>query len=275
MIERVTITVNKDIVRRVDSLVDGREIRNRYNAIETLITRSLSKTGLDTALVMAGGEGAHFRPVTYEIPKSLIPIRGKPILEHQINLLKRYDVTNIILAVDYMNEKIRQHFGDGRKFGVDITYVVENKPMGTAGAIGLAKDHLSKSFLFLNVDTLMDPNIPEMYEFHKSKKKLATVLLTTVGGPSSFGVVKMRGNQILKFVEKPNLSKAPSRLINAGLCIFDQTVTSMVPKRKMMIEELFSKLSKDEQLVGYLHDGVTYDVGTAQGYEKAVKEWKG
>ncbi|KKW35004.1 MAG: Nucleotidyl transferase, partial [Candidatus Uhrbacteria bacterium GW2011_GWC2_53_7] len=127
MIERVTITVKKDILRRVDSLVDGREIRNRSHAIETLIARSLSKTGLDTALVMAGGEGAHLRPVTYEIPKSLIPIRGKPILEHQINLLKRYDVTNIILAVDYMNEKIRQHFGDGRKFGVDITYVVENK----------------------------------------------------------------------------------------------------------------------------------------------------
>ena len=274
MIERVTITVKKDILRRVDSLVDGREIRNRSHAIETLIARSLSKTGLDTALVMAGGEGAHLRPVTYEIPKSLIPIRGKPILEHQINLLKRYDVTNIILAVDYMNEKIRQHFGDGRKFGVDITYVVENQPMGTAGAIGLAKDHLSKSFLFLNVDTLMDPNIPEMYEFHKSQKKLATVLLTTVGDPSSFGVVKMRGNQILKFVEKPNLSKAPSRLINAGLCIFDQTVTSMVPKRKMMIEELFTKLSREEQLVGYLHDGVTYDVGTAKGYEKAVKEWK-
>ncbi len=275
MVERVTITVKKDILRRVDSMIDGHEIRNRSHAIETLIAKSLTKTGLDTALIMAGGEGVHLRPITYDNPKSLMTIRGKPILEHQIALLKRYDITNIILAVDYMNEKIRQHFGDGRKFGVNINYVVENRPMGTAGAIGLAKDYLTKSFLFLNVDTLMDPNIPEMYEFHKRQKKLATVLLTTVGDPSSFGVVKMRGNQILKFVEKPNLSKAPSRLINAGLCIFDRAVVNMVPKRKMMIDELFSKLSKDEQLVGYLHDGITYDVGTAQGYEKAVKEWKG
>ena len=189
-------------------------------------------------------------------------------------MLKKYDITNVVIAVDYMNEKIRQHFGDGSRLGVDISYIVEEKPMGTAGAIGLAKGHIGKNFLFLNVDTLMDPNIPEMYEFHKRHKKLGTVLLTTVGDPSSFGVVKMRGSQILKFVEKPNLSKAPSRLINAGLCIFDHSVVNLVPKRKMMIEELFGKLSREEQLVGYLHDGVTFDVGTPEGYGKAIKEWK-
>lgn len=274
MVERVTITIKKDVLRRIDSMIDGREVRNRSHAIETLIAKSLAKSGLDTALIMAGGEGAHLRPVTYEIPKPLIPIKGRPILEWQIGMLKRYDITNIIIALDYMNEKIVDYFGDGKRFGVNIEYVVEKKPMGTAGAISLAKNKLTKSFLFLNVDTLMDPNIPEMYEFHKRHKKLATVLLTTVGDPNNFGVVKMRGNQILKFIEKPNLSKAPSRLINAGLCIFDSSVTNLVPRRKMMIEELFSKLSRDEQLVGYLHDGVTFDVGTAKGYEKAIREWK-
>lgn len=275
MIERVTITIKKDMLRRIDGMVDGRDVRNRSHAIENLLIKSLIKTGLDTALIMAGGEGVHLRPITYEIPKSLIPIKGRPVLEHQINLLKKNGITNIVIAVDYMNEKVMQHFGDGKKFGVDIKYVIEDKPMGTAGAIGLAKDYLDKSFLFLNVDTLMDPNVSEMYEFHKRNKRLATVLLTTVGDPSSFGVVKMRGNEILKFVEKPNLSKAPSRLINAGLCIFDQSVVNLVPKRKTMIEELFGKLSKEEQLVGYLHDGVSFDVGTTQGYEKAIKEWKG
>jgi len=120
----------------------------------------------------------------------------------------------------------------------------------------------------------MNPNIYEMYEFHKKHKKLATVMLTTVSDPSHFGVVKMRGNQILKFVEKPNIKKAPSRLINAGLCVFDQQVAGMVPKRKMMIEELFSRLSREEQLMGFLHDGMTFDVGSAKGYERALKEWR-
>lgn len=274
MVERVTITIKKDMLRRIDSMIDKREIRNRSHAIENLLAKSLSKTGLDTALVMAGGEGAHLRPITYEIPKPLIPIRGKPILEHQINLLRRHDITNILLSVDYMSHKIKDHFGDGKRFGVDITYIVEDKPMGTAGPISLAKDYISKSFLFLNVDTLMDPNIYEMYEFHRKQRKLATVLLTTVDDPTRYGVVKMRGSQILKFIEKPR-TKAPSKLINAGLCVFDQSVVSMVPKRKMMVEELFSRLSKEEQLVGFLHDGITFDVGTAQGYEKAIKEWKG
>ncbi|MFA4819909.1 MAG: sugar phosphate nucleotidyltransferase [Candidatus Aenigmatarchaeota archaeon] len=275
MVERVTITIKKDILRRIDSMVDGREVRNRSHAIENLLFKSLSKNGLDTALVMAGGEGVNLRPITYELPKPLIPIRGKPVLEHQINMLKRYDITNILLAVNYMGDKIREYFGDGKKFGVDITYITEDKPMGTAGPISLARDYISKNFVLLNVDTLMNPNIHEMYEFHKRNKKLATVLLTTTDDTTQFGVVKMRGNQVLKFVEKPSIKNAPSKLINAGLCIFDQSVVNLVPKRKMMIEELFSKLSRDEQLVGFLHDGTTFDVGTNKGYEKAIKEWKG
>ena len=274
MVDRVTITIKKDILRRIDGMIDGREVRNRSHAIENLLVKSLVKTGLDTALIMAGGEGANLRPITYEIPKPLIPMRGKPILEHQINLLKRHDITNILLSVNYMNDKIIEYFGNGRRFGVDITYLVEERPMGTAGPISLAREYITKPFLFLNVDTLMDPNIYDMYEFHKKNRKLATVMLTTVSDPSHFGVVRMRGNQILKFVEKPNIKKAPSRLINAGLCVFDQQVTGMVPKRKMMIEELFGKLSKEEQLVGFLHDGMTFDVGTSKGYEQALKEWK-
>jgi len=131
MVDRVTITIKKDILRRIDSMVDGNDIRNRSHAIENLLTKSLVKTGLDTALIMAGGEGVNLRPITYEIPKPLIPIRGKPILEHQLNLLKKHDVTNVILSVNYMNDKIRGYFGDGRRFGVDITYIEEENQMGT------------------------------------------------------------------------------------------------------------------------------------------------
>ena len=264
MVERITITMKKDMLKRIDGLVDGSDIRNRSHAIESLLAKSLSKTGLDTVLILAGGtfNGA---------PKPLIPIHGRSVLEHQISLLKKYGITNVLLATDN-SRKVREHFGDGSKLGVEITYIEDNG-LGTAGPISLAKDYISSSFLLLNVDTLMNPNIHEMYDFHKKHKRLATVLLTTAADPSHYGVVTMRGTQIIKFTEKPRNSS--SSLINAGLCIFDQAVVGMVPKRKMMIEELFRRLSKDEQLVGFVYDGSTFDTGTAKGYELALKEWKG
>ncbi|HLC67698.1 MAG TPA: sugar phosphate nucleotidyltransferase [archaeon] len=264
MVERITITIKKDVLRRVDSMIDGREIRNRSHAIESLLAKSMSG-GLETALIMAGGQPAG---------KALVPVAGRPALEHHIDMLRSHGITNIVIASDYA-EKIRQYFGSGRAYGVEITYLAEDKPLGSAGAIGTMGDYTDGSFLMVNADTLMDPNIHEIYEFHKKQRKLATVMLTTTEDPSHFGVVKMRGNQILRFEEKPRLSADVSRLVNAGLCIFDKKVCSMVPKRKIMIEELFNRLCRQGQLSGFIHDGIALDIGTKEGYERAVREWKG
>ncbi len=268
MTERVTITIKKDLLRRVDSLVDKREIRNRSHAIESLIAKSLSGTGLETALIMAGGMNGNTL-------KPLIRINERPVLEHQIEFLKSYGIRKIIIATDYPSDRLIQYFGNGKAYGVELNYITEDKPLGTAGAIGLASEHISSSFIMLNVDTLMDLNIHDIYDFHRKHKKMATVLLTTTEDPSRYGVVSMRGNQIVRFEEKPVSSSETSRLVNAGFCIFDKKVCDMVPKRKMMIEELFNRLCKQDQLMGFMHDGTTYDVGTREGLEKASREWKG
>jgi NDP-sugar pyrophosphorylase family protein len=266
MVERVTITIKKDLLRRIDGMIDKREIRSRSHAIESLLAKSLSKEGINTAIVMAG-EGTKRNT----LPKALSPINGIPILEHQINMLRRNGIDNLVIASDYTTEQIRSRFGNGRAYGVTIQYITEDRPMGTAGAIGLAHEMIDGSFVMLNADTLMDPNIYEIYDFHKRHKKLATVMLTTTDDPSHFGVVKMRGNDVLKFVEKPKPDRDTSRLVNAGLCIFEKKVAEMV-RGKLMIEELFNRLCRDSQLAGFVHDGKTIDIGTPSGMERA-KGW--
>lgn len=260
MVERVTITIKSDILRKIDEMIDGKEIRNRSHAVEHILLRSFGR--INTALILAGGGK--------EI-KSLITIHGKTILEHQIMMLKKYKINNIILAIDHGYEKIKEIFGSSFS-GVNITYLVEHQPMGSAGPISLAKAYINETFVALNVDTLINPNIQELYDFHKKQGSVATVLLVTTDDPTTFGVVKMSGNRILEFVEKPRIANAPSRLINGGLCVFEPEIFDLIPKGRLMIESLFSRLARTGQLSGYVHDGMIFDV--IWEYDKAAKQWK-
>ncbi len=266
-VERVTITIKKDLLRQIDSMIDGRSIKNRSHAVENLVLKSLGRH-LDTVLILAGGTKPSSR-----VPKPLIPIHGKPILEHQINFLKKYGIKNIFLSLGNMHEKIRDYFGSADT-GVEINYLIEKQPLGTAGSIALLKNHVNHSFAILNVDTLMDPDIKEVYEFHKKEGSLATAVLVTADDTTKFGVAKMRGNRILGFVSRPSIKNAPSRLVHAGFCIFEPEVMNIVPKGRFMIENLFQKLAKTEAISGFVHDGPIYDVGTGDGYSKAINNWK-
>jgi len=272
MIKRVTITIKPDVLKRIDKMKNRNGIRNRSHAVEHLILKSLGKTDLNTAMILAGGAGTSLRPITYEIPKPLIPIHGRPILEHQIAMLKNNNIDNILLSVGYMRERIKEYFGNGSKFGVDITYIEEDKPIGTGGPLTLAKDYIKDSFVLMNVDTLMNPDIEEIYEFHKNEGRLVTILLATTDNPCGFGVVRLRGKQVTEFVEKPQ--KARSNIINAGFYIVEPDVLKIIPKGRFMIEHFFNKLAKRGQISGFMHDGVVFDVGTHDGYARAIKEWK-
>jgi NDP-sugar pyrophosphorylase family protein len=271
-IKRVTITVRPDILKRLDKMVDGSNVKNRSHAVEQLITRGLSKTDLDTVVIMAGGDGARLRPITYEIPKPLIPIRGRPVLEHQINMLKQFDVRNIIVAVGEHHEQVREYFGNGSRFGVNLEYIIEKKPLGKMGALGLLKGRLKDTFAVLNVDALINPDVPEIYNFHKMQKTAATILLATVKDPRDYGVVRMKGNNIVEFVDRPE--RAPTNLVDASFYIFEPGILRLVPRGRFSAKDLFKILANEGQLSGFVHDGYLFDVATHEGYEKAIKEWK-
>ncbi len=267
-IERVTITVKRDILDKIDRMIDWKDIRNRSHAIENLVLRTFRS--VDVAIIFAGGYGVKLRPLTYEIPKPLIPVHGKPIIEHQINILKKSGISRIILSLGYMHEKVIESL-EKKNLGINVEYVIEKKPCGTSGALYNSKKFLKDSFIAMNVDTLMNPNIPEISDFHKkNNNSLATMLL--VASRAEGGAATMRGNRIISFSENSALSK--SRLINAGFYVLEPGILNIIPKKGSIEKELFPKLAKNQQLCGFIHDGLIFDVGTYEGYEKAIKEWK-
>jgi len=275
--EHISLTIDKNILSEVDKTIDGNNIRNRSHAFEVLLSRVIDTKKVRKAFILAGGKGTRLRPITYEIPKPMVLIHGRPLLEHTINLLKKNDIRNIILSIGYMGEKIKEYFGNGSKLGVNISYVEENEPTGTAGALRLAKPLLDDcNFIMINGDNLYKIDYPEMIQASLSNGAVATIALTTVSDPSKFGVAKMKGTRIVDFVEKPKLNEAPSNLINAGIYIFNSKIFDYIPdKHFSMIEtEVFPKLIADEQFYGYVMEGQWLPAGTLEEYEQAIKEWK-
>lgn len=273
-IERISLTIDKDILNKVDSIVDGTNIKNRSHAIEVLLMKSLGPK-LNKAIILCGGKGTRFRPITYEIPKALIPVHGKPIVSHIIDLLKKYQVIDICLSVGYLKERVKEAFGDGAKLGISIKYVEEEEPLGTAGFLTLVNG-LDNDFIVSNGDELKDINIDEMYKVHIENKALVTIALTTVSDPSAYGVAKLSGNKILEFVEKPKKGTEPSNLINAGFYIVHPDVIKMIPKGFSMFEkDIFPKIAQMGRLYGYTFGGQWFDIGTPERYEVALKRWNG
>ena len=276
MKKRISITLDSSLLKEIDSTIEGVNIKNRSHAIEFLLHKSLGLHVPQKAIILAGGMGTRLRPITYEIPKALIPIQDKTLTEHLFDLFKKYEIKDVTLAVGHMKDKIKGYYGNGSKFGLHISYIEEDKPLGTAGPIKKIKDKLSSSFIVSNGDELKDINIEEMYRQHKSSQALATVALTTVADPSAYGVARLDGNKIIEFVEKPKKEEAPSNLINSGFYILEPEVINYIPNGFAMFEkDVFPKLAKEGKLFGYPFSGQWFDTGNLERYEKALKNWKG
>ncbi len=262
VVKRITITINHEILKRIDGMVDGKQIRNRSHAIENLITKSLSRAGADTAIILAGGSGAKTAGAP---PKAMIPIHGKPVLEHQVAMLRKHGIKNVIVSLGCEKGlRLRENAG--------IEYVTEKKNLGTSGALYAAMDRIRGTVVVCNVDTLLDPDVHEIIEFHKRQGKIATMLLTTAEKTDKSGVAKMRGNSIVEFVEKPRHSE--SKLVNAGFYVFEPGIKKFLKKRGPVEKVVFPVLAKSRQLAGYVYDGKVYDVGFPEAYALAARAWK-
>lgn len=274
--EKLTVTIKKSLIEKIDNIVDGRKIRNRSHATEYLVETGLGVNRVKKAIVLVGGEGTRLRPFTYELPKALLPIHGKPMVQHVLDLLKSHGVTEIFLAIYYKGDKIKEYFGDGSKFGLNIKYIVEKTPLGTAGPLRLAKKYLNETFFIVWGDILSEIDLSDFMHFHNNNEGLATVALTSVEDPSRFGVAAMRGSKIVEFVEKPQKNNAPSNFINAGIAIMEpEIIEKYVPQKgKAMVEyDVYPKLANEGKLFGYPFEGKWLDTGTHEAYEKAIKEW--
>ena len=229
---------------------------------------------LDTAIILAGGLGTRLRPLTDHTPKPLLPIKGKPIVEHTINQLKKHGVKKIILSIGYQADKIQQYFGNGEKLGVEISYIIENEPLGTGGAVKKAAQTLTKPFILTWGDELKNIDYSDLYKSYLREAPQVAMVLTPREDVENFGVVKIEDNRIINFVEKPKREEAPSNLINAGAYIIDPQCLKILPEGKSSMEyDCFSKLAPLREISAYVHNGQWFPTDTLEKYSKACLEF--
>ena len=227
------------------------------------------------ALILAGGLGSRLGSMVSEVPKPLLLVGKRPFLECQILQLRRHDLTNIILCIGYLGEKIRQYFGNGERWGVNINYSEEKKALGTGGAIKLTErlvkdDH----FLVLNGDSYFNIDLGELIDFHKRRGALVTLALLEINQPERYGLVEIDENyNIVGFKEKGTAAK--SNLINGGIYAFNKELFDFIPKGKSSLEkDLFPGLI-GKRFYGKPHTAYFIDIGILQAYrEIRRKPWR-
>jgi len=222
------------------------------------------------AVILVGGEGTRLRPLTYETPKSMVPVLNRPFLEHTLAYLKNYGVSDIILTLSYLPDAVQNYFGDGSSSGVQLSYAVEDNPLGTGGAVKNVEQHLDSTLVVLNGDVFSDIDIADMFDFHRSKGAKVTIALTWVDDPCPFGVVETDGaKQVKQFVEKPSPGRVTTHWVNAGIYIIEPEVLQHIPPNTHYMFErgLFPRLLEfGEPVYGYPSSGYWLDMGTPQKY---------
>jgi mannose-1-phosphate guanylyltransferase/phosphomannomutase len=226
------------------------------------------------AVIMAGGSGTRLRPLTSHLPKPMVPVAGKPMSEHIVDLLKQHGFNDVVFTLHYLPQAISDYFGDGSEWGMKIGYSTEEgRPLGTAGCVKAIQDQLDETFLVISGDALTDIDLTAAIKFHKEKKSKATLVLKRVENPLDFGVV-ICGNdgRIQRFVEKPGASEIFSDTVNTGIYILEPEVMLYVVmgREQDFSNDLFPLLLlRNEPMYGYVADGYWCDIGNLAMYRQA------
>jgi len=225
------------------------------------------------ALILAGGKGRRLRPYTTTIPKPLMPIGDKAILEIVVGQLKDNGFEDIIMSIGHLGELLMAFFGDGSKYGVNINYTKEDKPLGTAGPLSLIREDVDEPFLMMNGDVLTNINYADLMKYHNKKGDIATVALNKRVVNIDFGVTEIDSdNKIVGYKEKPVIDY----LVSMGVYIFDNRVLDYIEDDTYFdLPDLINRLiSNGETVNGYLFDGYWLDIGRHDDYERANQEFE-
>jgi mannose-1-phosphate guanylyltransferase/phosphomannomutase len=222
---------------------------------------------------MAGGEGTRLRPLTSNQPKPMVPIVGKPCMEHIIELLRRHGFEDVIVTVAFLPQAIRGYFGSGEGLGVDIGYSVEESPLGTAGSVRLAAGRLDDTFLVISGDALCDVDLTALVDAHREKGASVTIGLKAVENPLEFGIVVTdEDGRVERFLEKPSWGQVFSDTINTGIYVVEPEVLKHIPQDRPydFSKELFPLLLEmGRPIYGHVFDGYWQDIGNLDQYRQA------
>lgn len=229
------------------------------------------------AVILAGGFGTRIRPLTCLNPKPMLPLVNKPFMHNFISWIKSHGVKDIILSTGYLPKVFEDYFGDGSNFGVKLTYVTEEVPLGTCGAVKNVENYLgNECFMVFNGDVLSGINLTEMMRYHKDKKSDITIALTSVEDPTSYGLVPLYPDgRVEKFLEKPSWDEITTNLINAGTYIIERNLLDLVPPKENYSFErgLFpNALEIGYRIYGHVSDAYWLDLGTPEKFLQAHKD---
>ena len=236
---------------------------------------------IDVAVIMAGGKGSRLRSITNdEIPKPMVSVDGKPLLEHQVEALKEYGIKKIVMIVGHLGEKIMEHFKDGKDFGVDIDYIVEKEPLGTAGAFYYLKDKTdAKDFLLVFGDVFFDIDFDRMEDFHFKNAALTTLLAHPNGHPYDSDLIQTDDNgKVIGFDSKNNVRDYwYDNMVNAGMYIINRELLELVGEPvKIDFEKdiLANQVKNGANIYAYHSPEYVKDVGTVDRINATVEELK-
>lgn len=228
------------------------------------------------AMILAAGVGSRLGQITANTPKPMVPIGGKPVMEYIVNLLRLYNIEDVIANLHYLPEIIMNYFQDGSSHGIRLTYSVEEKLLGTAGGVKNNQWFLDETFLVISGDALTDINLADFLKIHRERKALATIALKEVAEVEQFGVVITdEKGRIRSFQEKPGREEALSNLASTGIYIFEPEIFDLIPPGEFYDfgRNLFPLLvEKDLPFYGYQMDGYWCDIGTVETYQKACQD---
>jgi len=224
--------------------------------------------------MLVGGFGTRLRPLTITTPKPMLPIVNTPLLELELDHLRRYGVDEVVLSTGYLPAVFDEYFGDGSRMGMKLIHVTEDEPLGTCGAVKNVEEHLGTDpVIVCNGDILTDLDIGALIAYHNEKGATVTITLTPVDDPTAYGLVPLdEGGRIKEFLEKPSWDQVVTNLINAGTYVIDPRVFGQVPpgENYSFERQLFPDLlAQGEPMFGFPCDCYWLDLGTPAKYLQA------
>ncbi|WP_107686842.1 nucleotidyltransferase family protein [Campylobacter concisus] len=233
------------------------------------IIKPVSKT--NKVILMVGGLGTRLRPLTQDTPKPMLKVGNKPILQTIVEKFAEYGFVNITMCVNFNADIIKDYFGDGKEFGVNIDYILEQKRMGTAGALSLLKERPNEPFFVMNGDLLTNVNFEHIFNYHTLNKATATMCVREYDYEVPYGVVKMNDNKIVDISEKP----VQKFFVSAGIYMLSPEILDLIPKNEFYdMPTLFEKaISKEKNVISFPIHEYWIDIGRLEEYQKANEEY--
>ena len=224
------------------------------------------------AVILAGGLGTRLQPYTTFVPKPMLPLGEKPLLEHLIDWLRKNGIKNIVLCVSYLRKSIEDYFEDGSRFGVNIEYAIASKPLATAGQLKTAEQFVDGTFVCVYGDSIFDFNLKNMINQHKKKKSFITMSLYEYKTRLNYGVIEtMKNGKVVGWNEKPEITAN----INIGCYVMDPQIFEYIPKNKPFgMDDVIKKvIYKKKSVDSFLTKKGFMDIGDKISYKKAYQQF--